>query len=285
LWLKIPLYNKIRSLKRKLEQERKKNAKKQKKYVKSKTHPDKTPQLPELHHTTPEKETFEMLRRHNISPLKTPEVSQELIALKTLAKQVSKAPKSIRVKLLQHATPRKKPRCATRIATHIGVDRHFLFRKRIKKNVKRLQKAREKRAVVDFLKRAENSTMLPGKKDALAKGVQKYSLNDTLSNLFVRFTDENPQIKMSKATFCRQRPRYMKPIIWANRRQCLCVMHENASLKLKAMKVVLRPNVFLNTHTREEIKALLEAVPAEDVHFCEWQKQEINYNGKTYKKM
>ena len=227
--------------------------------------------------TTPQKEANAFMRENKLSPSKHPNLAKELTAYNTLAKQLSSAPKSLRKKILVKKGNKKMPRCARNLSRKLGVHRQNVLNKmRRKRNHKRQEMERNKKLVVTFLKRSDNSVELPSKKDALSKGVTKRALNDTMKNLHKRFCTENPRIKMSLATFCRQRPKWIKSIIWASRRQCLCLKHENGSLKLKAIKLVTSPNVFVSQHTEQDIDTLLEELPDEDINFRVWKSVEIS---------
>ena len=49
---------------------------------------------------TPKKEAYQILRDEHISPTRHPRIAKELIALKTLSKQVAKAPKKVKKAIL-----------------------------------------------------------------------------------------------------------------------------------------------------------------------------------------
>jgi hypothetical protein len=234
---------------------------------------------------TPEKEAHQFLRAHNISPTKNVEVAKELTSLNLLAEQVKRAPKHVKKEILK--SPGKKiPRCASRIANKVNVHRQAVFHLRDKRNVKRLQNARNKLLVVDFLKQSKYSTPMPGKKDVLKKNVVKYTLNDTLSNLYIWFKEENPHCKMSCTTFKRQRPYWMIPILHARRRQCLCLYHQNANLKFKACKINDSPDLFLRNKNDDELPEFFAQLPTDDViSYSEWQKDKVNYGASVITKL
>ena len=77
----------------------------------------------------------------------------------------------------------------------------------------------------------------------------------------------------------------MKPIICAKHRQCLCLQHENAHLKLKGIQQRKTPNEFLKAKSKAEINVFLEALPMQTVSYSEWQKEELQSSGNTIKKM
>ena len=175
---------------------------------------------------------------------------------------------------------------ASHLASKLLMHRQSVFHLRKQRNVKRLQYATQKAKVVDFLKQPHVSTPLPGKSYILKNNIQKYSLNDTITNLYQLFLDENPDCKMSRATFARQRPHWMITIVQASRRQCLCLYHQNSVLKLQACKIKLSPDRYLRENTDEEIQDQLEEdLPDEDISYTEWQKQKVNYGDSVITKV
>jgi hypothetical protein len=327
--VKLPLYNKIRSLKRKLAASeakvrkttallrRKKekhpvpqvNSKKSAKVV---TPPlpqlpdlpierdESIPQVVEAHNvdntqpipvqkskinTTPKKGADKIMEKYSLTPADYPEICKDLTAYRALVQQIAKAPKNIRVSLLEKRDHYKKSRIASHIASDLGVNRKSVMQKHRKNVTRRLAFAREKAAVVHFLKKPENSTCLPGKRDTSAKGQQRYSLNETMSNLYKRYKVKHPNSTISLATFCRQKPPYMKTIQWADRRQCLCVYHQNGILKLKAIKKNISVSRFLQENSADKISEMLNAMPNTTVRFREWQREEISYQDSTIKKL
>jgi hypothetical protein len=233
---------------------------------------------------TPHKETNTLLRDSHISPTRHPAVAKELVALNTLAQHVANAPKNIKRKILQNAQGVKKQRMIAYLSKKLKVHRK-MFIKRRKYAYRRMENQRIKSVILAFLKKRENSTPLPSKRDQLAKGVQKYSLNDTLKNLYQRFREENPTEKVSFSTFAKQKPNYMKTIMYANRRQCLCVKHRNGDLKLKPLKQSVSVAIFLKNNTEQDIDNIIESYPNEIIKFQEWQNEEMEVNGKSVKKL
>jgi hypothetical protein len=118
--------------------------------------------------------------------------------------------------------------------------------------------------------------MLPQKKDALSHDLQRYALNDTMKNIYHKFILEFPNIRMSFSTFAKQRPKYIKSIKWAARRQCLCVKHQNVALKLKAVKITQSPNVFIRDNTHDEILNKLDKLPEKKIKFQVWRTEELS---------
>jgi hypothetical protein len=233
---------------------------------------------------TPRKAAVQVMQESNLSPVDYPNITKDITAYKTLVKQIALAPKKVKMALLEKKQ-NSKSRVASRIASEIGVSRKSVLTERKRNIEKRQQFNREKMAVIRFLKKAPNSTPLPGKRDVTSKGIQKYSLNETMSNLHLKYRNENRNSKISLATFCRQRPPYIKTIQWANRRQCLCVLHQNAKLKLSALHNNTGISNFLDENTKEDVTSMLCALPDQPVKFREWQKEDIEFEGKTIKKL
>jgi hypothetical protein len=140
---------------------------------------------------------------------------------------------------------------------------------------KRKQFEENKKMVIDYLTRSDNSSILPSKKDVLAHGQQRYALNDTLKNIYSKFQAEYSHVRMSFSTFSRQKPKWIKCIKWISRRQCLCLRHQNAALKLKAIQVFRSPNAFLAENTPEEIQKKLQELPNKKIKFEVWKSEEI----------
>ena len=122
-----------------------------------------------------------------------------------------------------------------------------------------------KSAVLSFFKRDDNSRAMPGKNDAkkVATSVkkQKRILNDYLKNLHLKFLSEEPNMKISLASFCRLRPIFMVPVVnFTSRNTCLCRRHQNMVLKLEAMK-----SAGVQCSTNPDTSATLDATQATDL--------------------
>ena len=280
--IKLPLYNKIRNLKRQLQTVTSKLERQEAK--RRRVEPKPIAEQPRVEAVldenvtiaTPEKNAQAIMREDNISPNKAPNTLKQLVTLNILAKEVSAAPKKIKKKLLCKKGSKLYPRCKSQLARKIGLNRHYVLSPNTKKrNDKRTKYAIQKKKVVTFLKRSDNSSMLPGKKDALAHGVQRYALNDTMKNLFNKFMTEFPEFRISFSTFSKQRPKWIKSIKWCARRQCLCIKHQNMALKLKAMNINMSPNLFVKQYSDEGVENLLQTLPNHDIKFQVWRSEEI----------
>ena len=93
--------------------------------------------------------------------------------------------------------------------------------------------------VLRFYACDDNSTALPGKRDAKQMKkvqIQKRSLNDYLSNLYLNIKAEQSNLKLSFATFAKMQPSNYVLANFKNRQSGLCKKHQNVTLKLKMLK-------------------------------------------------
>ena len=101
--------------------------------------------------------------------------------------------------------------------------------------------------IIEFLERDDNSRMMPGKKDfKTVRGKegpekekkQKRILNNYMKNLDEKYLADFPERKIFLSIFCRFRPAYLLLVNFASRSVCLCSLHQNIALKLKALKLM-----------------------------------------------
>ena len=124
-----------------------------------------------------------------------------------------------------------------------GIRRRSLMStsKKMKKVLrKRLPEIQEeiKTAVLTFLNRGDNSSIMPGKADyktVSGQQKQKHILSDHMNNLFLKFRSENLDIKLSYSRFCKYRPINFSLVSYATRNTCLCIKHQNMALKLRCL--------------------------------------------------
>ena len=155
---------------------------------------------------------------------------------------------------------------------------------RCRKSLKRARKAAEtKRNVIEFLTREDNCHAMPGKKDHI-KGDQVYYLVDTLNNLHEKFIRENTNVAISRATFCRYRPKHARLSKFMQRRVCLCLQHTNIALKLEGAKVLPRSTTSLLEMSEEDIKEKCKDVP-EYIRYHSWQKEALIHKEKKISKV
>ncbi|CAC5410980.1 unnamed protein product [Mytilus coruscus] len=105
---------------------------------------------------------------------------------------------------------------------------------------KRLPEIQEKikTAVLTFLNRGDNSSVMPGEADyktVSGQQKQKRIISDHMKNLFPKFRSENSTIKLSYSRFCKYRPTNFSLVSYATRNTCLCIKHQNMALKLRCL--------------------------------------------------
>ena len=106
---------------------------------------------------------------------------------------------------------------------------------------------------------------MPGKKDCSAGKIkiQKRVLNDYLHNLHSKFFLENPEIKISRALFCKFRPKHILLANFCSRKTWLYSRHQNIALKLRSLhnqgaQLRKNPDVMIKNISDEEIRLSLE---------------------------
>jgi len=125
---------------------------------------------------------------------------------------------------------------------------------------------------------------LPGKADCIKDKdtkTQKRVLNDYMYNLHLKFTSES-QIKISKASFYRARPKYISLVNFASRSVCLCSKHQNFSFLLRSMKSLgitscTNPDKFVDmykdsTAHLDELLNKMQEGDGDDIKFQQWKR-------------
>ena len=144
------------------------------------------------------------------------------------------------------------------------MDSNLVLQRKVWALEKRHQENRN--SIVTFLEREDNSTCLPGKRDALKldkEKSQKDVLNDNLDVLHKKYTQEHLDNRVSFAVFCKARPKNILPVSYASRKVCLCQRHQNFALKLRALKsdgFRQHPDTFVRNTTNEQAAEMLKNV-------------------------
>lgn len=113
-----------------------------------------------------------------------------------------------------------------------------------------------------------------------------YSLTDSLRNLYQKFVSENSDIKMSFVTFTRCRPKYIKLVRYTTRRQCLCQKCANFCLLLKPIANLPRSPPGILKLSDDDILNCIDNLDSEkDVSYRQWMRVEVDFKGKTIKKV
>ena len=155
------------------------------------------------------------------------------------------------------------------------------------------QKNETRAKIKAFLEREDNSRQLPGKADAVKSGhkrkIQKFVLSDYMHNIFLKFKAENPNEKISFATFCRSRPKHVSLVNYAARITCLCTRHQNFALKLQCLKRYgvtsnTSPDNFSENNSKEDFDVKLDEMKENEVGFKEWKRVKCD-DGKQRTKL
>lgn len=243
---------------------------------------------------TPNSKTNRMLRAFKVSDKN---VRKELLfANVVLHEMKEKTRNCARIKKKEKYAPVagyivKKYRCIGRLAKELLIDRNKVSD--VIKNGVNFAKLRRRRAaaklkssVVAFLEREDNCRLQPGKKDATKTEegrVQTRILTDYLANLHQKYIAENPDHKLSLATFCRLRPKHILLSSCLGRNVCLCTKHQNLALKLQALRkcgldIQQNPETFI----KSECLIDMDKLP-EKVQFSKWKRVVLENQKKKMK--
>ena len=239
---------------------------------------------------SPYTEAIKVAEKLNVTPTDTR--VKELLVLTTAVEKVRDAPLQIKKKLFaENAETTKEVRqkrwgMIGALAHRVDIPRKSLFHSKVPARLRQEEREKRKERVVEFLKREDNSYTLAGKRDQV-RGQRKYALSDTMGNLHRKYCNENPSESMSKATFCRFRPKYMALSMFTQRRICLCERHTNIALLAEATKVLPRSTGDLIEMKDEDIENLfgLSMEDGVEISYLQWEKETIEYQGKRSQKI
>ena len=188
------------------------------------------------HVPSPVKRAHTFLREEGVSPTKSPKLAKRVVLSEILLSDAKENKKKTSAFL------RKKElmKCGlSRFATNILKTYRRKPTRQRNKNTFSTWKAKQEK-IQKFLKRMDNATCLPGRKDSLKVGHEKkqvYILRDYMLTLWKKYKAEDPgNNKESLSFFCKARPRNVRLVRFASRITCLCSKHQDFSLKLRALK-------------------------------------------------
>ncbi|WAR29651.1 hypothetical protein MAR_003219 [Mya arenaria] len=194
--------------------------------------------------TTPESKTDALLKRAGLRPTDVPDIRKQLLYAECVNEEIlntmSENPKEMaNLQKVISGKVIKKYRMRSYLENRSMVER----RKVVKNSTERKRMIRSKAEKIkgdleNFLNRDDNSRVMPGKGDVVKVGAvrkQKKILNDYLHNLHLKFVSES-DYKISKASFCRLRPKEVTLVNFTSRSVCLCARHQNMGFKLKSLK-------------------------------------------------
>ena len=186
---------------------------------------------------TPCSKTNQLIRDSGLTPRKVPAgMKKKLIYANVvedelqIAAKKSDQHKEAVVSLLK-GKQLKRYRMKKHLSQQLNVSEKFLYTRK-DKSLRCLERrrllARQKeleRQVRSFLERDDNSRMNPGKQDCLTVDGEKVEtriLNDYLYILNEKFIAENPQVKKSKSSFYKLRPKHIRHSNCLKLNNCLC---------------------------------------------------------------
>ena len=216
---------------------------------------------------------------------------RKLTAYDAVIDKVRKLPKNKRIKVVQQVTSPaklKRLRVTSQLARDIRLDRRAISS--INQGpVKRYAKSiRVKQGVLAFLQLPEHSITLPGKKDTVTvkkKNKQKGVLTQFTAPLHKAYNQQNPEQQCSISFFrsVRRQSRFIKPLDYGTNLLCLCLKHQNYTLKLRALASTGIPVVPDTLVKQMDLKALMEKLSAAAgtlpsvIKFQEWRKIPVPY--------
>ena len=170
-----------------------------------------------------------ILRDNGISPRQAPDIAKELTLHRSLMKEIEDMTPRRRSALISGKHLRKA-KCARKLSKELHTHRRHSFVRKTEARRSCQYSDNAKHHIATFLCRPNNSDELPGKRDAVKVGKvkrQKHALKDCLHNLHAKYATQFPLKKVSQSTFVKSRPKYCTPVMFANRKVCLCQRHQN----------------------------------------------------------
>lgn len=134
------------------------------------------------------------------------------------------------------------------------------------------------------MKRPDNSSELPGKKDHV-RGETRFALCDSLRNLHHKFVRENPGIKVAISTFCKARRSNIRLARYAQRQICLCKDHANFALMLDAIRLLPKSTSAALELSDSDIIATIFKMDNTTVRYHQWESTKLEQNGKLVTKV
>ena len=172
------------------------------------------------------------MRKARINPSDAPEIQKQLSFAKTLSSEIRKAGKEKKnskqnIRSVISGKILRKYKLIHYTARRTNTDR-----RKLSEGISKVTNPNKSRrgfepnlykAVINFYNRGEVSTALPGKRNAkkVKQGkphIQKWVLNDYLSNLHQRFVSEHTNMSCSFTSFARMRPKDFVLGNFANRK-------------------------------------------------------------------
>ena len=169
-------------------------------------------------------------------------------------------PRMSRMRVLRRftcAVKLKRSRLTSRLARDTGLDRRALLTGRRARNLSefhRMYKA-QKKDIIAFLVSPEHSYTLPGKKETVTVDRVKYQrvvLTEFIAPLHKMYLERYPGRNCSVTHFnqVRRSVGYIKSVSHSDTQVCLCVKHQNFTLRLRAVKDTRLPDTVAECERR-----------------------------------
>ena len=216
----------------------------------------------------------------------------------TITRALNNMPAKKRLRLLKQVTPAdklKELRLVSLWARDVKVDRRSLTRGPRGENRRDRKYKYIRKLIIKFLKRPEHSYTCPGKKEFVAVEKVKYQkviLTEFTDVLHQMYNDEYPDHQISLTFFnkTRRAQRYIKVVHFNTTQVCLCIQHQNFTLRLRALGVTDQPDTVVRDYTADAFRTLLgrKTLPA-TIKCQTWHRIDVAYGdpkeGKTCKKL
>lgn len=200
---------------------------------------------------TPRKETDNDISELQLTPRRKEKIRRKLILGNAVLQEINDSKKCTTRKsrsLLHNIVAgrvTRKYRLLSEISKSTGLSRNSLYRCKYKKLEKYIEKRKSLTKTIlvsvhEFLQREDNCRIQPGKsdskKDENGDKRQTAILTDYMSNLHAKYLSENPETKVSFASFCRMRPKNVLLASFISRNACQCIRHQNIALKVQSLR-------------------------------------------------
>lgn len=294
-------YKKLKSKFEQLERKYKSNLRNLQRTKKNVREQRKSQQIDDETVLTPRRKTEKVMAGEGLNKKQRAKVRKQLLfanVVQTHVDQYRRGVKTSEVGILRGLIGGqilKKYKLAREVNKSTGLGRNKIAKAvssvhNAEKRRRRRETERHRSQVVEFLLRDDNSRCNPGKQDKVkvnGNTEQTRILNDYLKNLHCKFLGENPDVKLSLASFCRIRPVYIKLTRFISRSCCLCTKHQNFALCTLAMRkcginVPLNPERFIEDEANTE--RMKESTP-EEIEIGQWKRAAYEDKGKKKLRM
>ncbi|WAR31895.1 hypothetical protein MAR_034437 [Mya arenaria] len=187
---------------------------------------------------TPRSKTKQILKNAGLSKHQSAKVRKQLLLANVVQAQIENRRLGIKRMELDYVRGLKGGKILSKYKLGSEVSK-LTVENTIYRNRRQREVERYRAHVLEFLMRDDNSRCNPGKQDKLkinGETRQTRILTDYLKNLHLKFLSENPEVKLSLASFCRLRPAHIKLTKFISRSCCFCTKHQTFALCTQALR-------------------------------------------------